>query len=73
VQQAFQCLVDGASQPEEPVKVDEGLGQDAINRFMKDTEEFDDVPEQQIDADTKRARYLTSYYRLRLTSGSLTH
>jgi hypothetical protein len=50
VQQAFQCLVDGASQPEEPVKVDEGLGQDAINRwFMKDTEEFDDVPEQQID------------------------
>ena len=46
MQQAFQRLVDDASQPEEPVKVDEGLGQDAIDRFMKDTEEFDDVPEQ---------------------------
>jgi hypothetical protein len=33
------------------VKVDEGLGQDAINRFMKDTEECDDVPEQQIDVE----------------------
>ncbi|EUC39412.1 hypothetical protein COCCADRAFT_152 [Bipolaris zeicola 26-R-13] len=51
VQQAFQCLIDDVLQPEEPVKFDEGLGRDAIDRFMKDTEEFEDVPEQQIDAE----------------------
>jgi hypothetical protein len=51
VQQAFHRLVDDAGQPEEPVKVDKGLGQDAVVRFLKNTEEFDDVPEQHIDAE----------------------
>jgi hypothetical protein len=51
VQQSFQRLVDDASKSEEPAKADEGLGKDAIDRFMKDTEEYDDVPEQQFDAE----------------------
>jgi hypothetical protein len=51
VQQAFQRLVDDASKPEEAAKADEGLGKDAIDRFMKETEEYDDVPEQQLDAE----------------------
>jgi hypothetical protein len=37
--------------PKKHVKVDEGLGQDALDRFNKDTEEFDDVHDQQIDAE----------------------
>jgi hypothetical protein len=51
VQQSFQRLVDDALKSEEPAKADEGLGKDAIDRFMKDTEEYDDVPEQQFDAE----------------------
>jgi hypothetical protein len=51
VQQSFQRLVDDASKSEEPAKADEGLGKDAIDRFMKDTEEYDDVPEQQLPAE----------------------
>jgi hypothetical protein len=51
VQQSFQRLVDDASNPEEATKADEGLGKDAIDRFMKDTEEYDDVPEQEFDAE----------------------
>jgi hypothetical protein len=38
-------LVDDALKSEEPAKADEGLGKDAIDRFMKDIEEYDDVPE----------------------------
>jgi hypothetical protein len=52
VQQSFQRLVDDASQPEEAAKADEGLGKDAIDRFMNDTDGYDDVPEQQFDAET---------------------
>tara|TARA_R110002003_G_scaffold206_4_gene15775 strand:- start:12 stop:638 length:627 start_codon:yes stop_codon:yes gene_type:complete len=51
VQQSFQRLVDDASQLEEAAKADEGLGKDAIDRFLKDKEEYDDVPEQQFDAE----------------------
>jgi hypothetical protein len=51
VLQSFQRLVDDASKSEEPAKADEGLGKDAIDRFMKDAEEYDDVPEQQFDAE----------------------
>jgi hypothetical protein len=52
VQQAFRRLVDDASQPEEPVKGDEGLGRDAVARYLDQTEEFDNVPEQQIDPES---------------------
>jgi hypothetical protein len=51
VQQAFQRLVDDALEPEEAAIIDEGLGKDAIDRYMNDTEEYDDVPEQRIDAE----------------------
>jgi hypothetical protein len=51
VQQSFQRLVDDALKPDEAAKADEGLGKEAIDRFMKDTEKYEDVPEQQFDAE----------------------
>lgn len=51
MQQSFQRLIDEASQPEEAAKADEGLGKDAVNRHLMYTGEYEDIPEQQFDAE----------------------
>lgn len=56
VQESFQQIVDYMSQPEEATKVNEDFGKDAINRYMEDTDRYDDVPEQHIEFDPDRGQ-----------------
>jgi hypothetical protein len=51
VQESFQYMVDDVSELEEATKANEEFGKYAIERFMKDTERYDEVPEQHIEPD----------------------
>ncbi|KAJ8116705.1 hypothetical protein OPT61_g1930 [Boeremia exigua] len=52
VQESFQRSIEYVFQAEEFVEVDEELSKDAVNRYMNDTERYDEVPEQHIEDDS---------------------